>query len=175
MQIASILILIPILILVIYQDFKYRLIDWWLLPILFIAFAIGLIEQPIKESITNIAINWAFLLAQFLLLTLYFSAKEKSWVNIADMYIGWGDLWFILIMAVAFSPVHFILVFISGLVFSLLLYLVLKTINKIQFQTIPLAGTFSIYLIIVELTAYLSSYSLHNDNIIIQKLSTLYV
>lgn len=175
MEILALIILIPTLLVVIYQDFKERLISWWLVPLLFVSFVLGHYSESVMESLTKVVSNWSFLLLQYLLLSLYFSIKQKVWVNIANQYIGWGDIWFLVMIAFAFSFIHFILVFVSGLVFSLLLFFILKSTKIIKQKTVPLAGTFSVYLIIIHLGAYFAHYNLMSDEGLIIQIYSMYV
>lgn len=168
-------LLIPSLLLIVYQDFKYRLISWWILPILLLLVLLGQNSQSYYQIVINSAINISFLLLQYILLSLYFSFKNKAWVKLTHQHIGWGDLWFLLIIAFAFPSLHFILIYVGGLFFSLLLYMILKSFKLLVQETVPLAGTFSIYLILLQLVAYFNEYNFLNDDGLLMKINTLYV
>lgn len=141
-SIAIISSLIPI----IYEDFKFRAIHWYWLVVLL---ALVLITQPFDS--TQIAFNVFFLLIQFLGLTIYFSIKNKQLTNIVDNYIGMGDLLFFIPLCWLFTPTAFIFFFTASLLFSLIGFLLLKQFWKKNLETIPLAGTMSICMIIVLL------------------------
>ena len=63
---------------------------------------------------------------------------------------GLGDLLLFIALAFTFASVSFIILFVFGLLFSLILHLLFK--NKSKLKTVPLAG----YLSLFFLVAYLS-------------------
>jgi len=111
------LITIPLL-FIIYEDFKYRAIHWiWL--VVFIGLIIGLL--PI-EPIT-VLVNLALIGFQLLGLTLYFSLKEKKFINIVNQFLGIGDILFFIPLCFLFTPENLIWFFVCSLIFTLLAFL----------------------------------------------------
>ncbi|WP_169668979.1 hypothetical protein [Flavivirga algicola] len=94
----------------------------------------------------DIIYNFVFLLINISGLTLYFSIKEKVFVNPIDRFIGLGDIVFFIAITPLFKLETFIPFFIVGLLFSLLLYAIILLFKKIK--TIPLAGYLALYLVI---------------------------
>lgn len=166
--------MLAILSIISYQDIKSRLISWWLLPVLLLSMWLIDIDYSWKSRLEYTLINFAFLVSQYVLLSVYFSIKHKKWQNIADQFLGWGDILFFLMLIVGFSPLHFIMLFVLGLLFSIIAYVPLKSIGLLKQATVPLAGLFSMYLIFVELLAYINAYSFYNDVHIISKISEYY-
>jgi len=78
--------------------------------------------------------------------TVYFSIKNKGWVNPFQNMIGIGDLLFLVALVPFFTSRNYILFFVMGMIFSLILYGVIKSIYRIE-NTIPLAGYLSIFMI----------------------------
>lgn len=89
--------------------------------------------------------NICFLVINIFGLILYYSLKNKSFVNPIDSFIGFGDILFFLAITPLFNFKPFILFFIIGLIFSLMLFGVLNAFKKTE--TVPLAGYFAIFLI----------------------------
>lgn len=131
---------------IVYEDFKYRAIHWWWLLIL-----AGGILTCRPWSMAQVAINWGFLLSQFILLTLYFSIKQKSFTNIIDQFLGLGDILFLLVIALLFSPINFLLFFVVSLLLTLFFFLGYQYLfaSPSSPKTIPLAGALATLLLLV--------------------------
>lgn len=142
--------IITLLIIITYQDLKYRVLD------LKYAFFLLLLSiwynsvHPILDykSILQITV---FILVNIFCLIGYFSLKHRKFINPINSKIGLGDIVFFLVIGPLFYIKTYILFFITGLLFSLLLYGVIIRFREKQ-KTIPLAGYLSIYLIIILLS-----------------------
>ena len=134
-----------ILLLVFFQDLKKRTIHVGL-PILI--FLLALIINYISPGLTFSVIlyNIAFVCINIIGLTLYFSFKSKILINPIDTFIGLGDIVFFLALTPLFSLKPFIMFFILGLLFSLLIHSVLLIFKRVK--TIPLAGYLSIFIVV---------------------------
>jgi hypothetical protein len=88
--------------------------------------------------------------------------------NIINHKLGIGDIGFFIAIAPLFSPILFSIVYVFGLSFSLFVHLITRQDNK---QTIPLAGFFSVFLILVLIASRLSGHVLCDDDNIIQLIS----
>lgn len=161
---SAILIL---LLVIIYQDMKYRSILWIVFPILtFIFFYFNNILIPAKEIFENVLLNISFLAIQLISLTLYFSLKNKTFIWVPDNYLGWGDIVFLISIAFLFSPVNYILFFIISLSFAVPVYLIIKKYqSKDVSASVPLAGIQSGFLIIIFIiNSSLKEFSLQSDS-----------
>lgn len=140
---------IPALV-IIYEDFKHRAISWWLLPILFFClFLEAWSRNPSMNSLGfNIGVNIIILLIQFAVVFIYFSIKNRKWVNIFKSYVGIGDLLFLFAISPFFTPIHFVLFEIVSLVLILVGSLTYGLIKKDWSFKIPLAGLQAILLIL---------------------------
>jgi hypothetical protein len=141
------IVLIAILGVVIYQDFRFRAVSWVVFPVLLAAaLALGLGQMGTADLLESSIINLGLLAVMFAGLTLYFSIRERALVNIINRYIGVADILLLAIIAVLFSPVNFIMYYVASLALitggSLIYLLVKKDVNA----EIPLAGAFSITL-----------------------------
>ena len=138
MHLFGLLLLIALLISVVVQDFKYRGVTWWIYPLLLLASALySLNYLTWKDLLTNTFFNIGFITFQLVLLTLYFSVKNKRIVWVTKGYLGMGDILFFLIMAFLFSPGNYIIFYIASLFIVLIFSLFIKSFLK---GNIPLAG-----------------------------------
>jgi hypothetical protein len=158
-----------------WQDFRERLISILSL-IVFAVLALmhsAYWHYSIYDVFFDLGIGVLFLAAQFMLVALVFYFKNRDEVFF-DSKIGWGDVVFLLITAFLFSPVNFIIVYASGLIFVLLMHFIMQ--NKFEFAkgVIPFAGYFSIYLVIILALSYAFKISLYDNFWLLQLMGNLY-
>lgn len=139
------LLLIGVLIMVLYQDMMKRTIHVTLPIVLFL---IGIVVNVISSDLDfyNMFYNIAFISINISGLVLYFSLKNRGFINPIDSFIGLGDIAFFIAITPLFNLKPFILFFILGLLFSLMVHGVFLLINKVK--TIPLAGYLALFLMI---------------------------
>jgi hypothetical protein len=144
MQIILEIIIAACLVLLVYQDFKDRLVDWYIFPILFMSGITYDFQFSHQFNVIPLLIGIQFLGIQLLSITAYFSLKHKRLTGIIDTQIGLGDIlcWFSLLPY--FSVVNFIVFYISSLLLSILIYTLFLTK-----ETIPLAGIQSLFFLII--------------------------
>lgn len=140
-----------------WQDFKFRAVYWWLFPALMLG--LGLLKY--QESSGNalwldLAYNVGFLGLQLLFLSLYFSLKEKRWVNIFKAYFGLGDLLFLIIISSYLSFLNYLAFYIWSLCLIVIITLTGKWLNKDQNPKIPLAGEQAILFLMLMLIDFWS-------------------
>mgnify|MGYP000241731841 CR=1 FL=1 len=125
-----------------YQDIKERIVSVWVLisGILTGGFIHYLYQQPIV-FLSNIGINISFIVLIFIILWGY--AKFKLKKKIFDVF-GHGDLLFFILLAVSLPLLSFLMVFVFSLIFSLVIFILLK--NRFTVKTVPLAGLQSLFL-----------------------------
>ena len=136
--------LIGVLLFVLYYDVKQRMIHV-ILPVLIFGIATLINYFSINLTLSSIIYNMGFILVNILGLTLYFSLKAKGFINPIDNSIGLGDVVFFFAITPLFNFKAFILFFISGLFFSLLVYTITLMFKNVK--TIPLAGYLSLFLV----------------------------
>jgi hypothetical protein len=145
MQVLDFLIIL-FLMIVLFQDLKYRAISWIFFPIGFLLFVFkSFTYGSFSNQSILIGVNFGVCLLIFLFLTIYFSIKEKKVINIVDKYIGKGDLFFVLIVSVGFSTINFILFINISLFLILLFYGVFVIFSKTRNDKIPFAGLLSLF------------------------------
>jgi hypothetical protein len=134
-----------VLLLVFFQDLKSRTIHL-ALPIAIFLLSLFINYLSLDMSFDVISYNVVFILINVIGLSIYFSFKNKVLVNPIDTYIGLGDIIFFLALTPLLHFKPFILFFVIGLFFSLLIHFVFLLFKPVQ--TIPLAGYLSLFLII---------------------------
>lgn len=148
---------------IIYQDFKFRAVIWIAFPVLaLLGIVYSLVFEPsFTRLLMNSSVNIVFLVLQFGLLYIYFRMKRATGKLVNDK-IGLGDILFLLATCFFFSPLFFLLFYISSLAFSLLAFLLFrkKLFPAGSLQKIPLAGFQAIFFI-----AFLTVYKINNLHI----------
>ena len=141
-------VVMGILLVMAYQDFKWRAIHWFLFPLLLLLVLLGqFLIADLSETIQSAGFNLIFIASQLILLTTYFSIKNSRLVNITKGLLGWGDVLFFINLCFFFSPVNFLIFYLGSLTFSIVLFLIYFK-NSINTK-IPFAGLQAICLILV--------------------------
>lgn len=150
--------LLLVLALIAWQDFKFRAVYWWLFPLLFALIVMLKMQDSTWSLITNnLLANSLFLGAQLLCLSLYFSIKERRWVNLFKTYFGLGDLLFLCCLTIYFSLLNYILFYVATLFLIILITVCTQWMVKKADPKIPLAGWQAILLfglLLLEQTPY---------------------
>lgn len=128
-----------------YQDYKDRMVFWFLYPIVgFLGFFIqkqyGLLWTVVAF---NTIVNLIFISIMLAILWMY--AKlilKKKLINEA---IGIGDILFFAFLSFCFPIVSFVFMFAMALIFSLVIHLIFSKDKK---ETIPLAGYMAVFFLI---------------------------
>lgn len=147
--------------IMVFQDSKYRHIHIGLPIVVFVA------SMYINRNSINVLDGLNTLLfigINFITITVYFSIKKSKIQNPFKQYIGIGDLLFLIAVIPLFSFRNYVLFFISGMIVSLLLYVIFQ--NKSSQKTIPLAGYLSLYIIGLMVTNLFLSTNIFYDFII---------
>lgn len=156
-----------------WQDFRSRAVTWFLFPLLAgCGVALAFRETAsISQQAKNILFNSGFLLLQFAALKAWFLLR-KSRTPLIDHAIGKGDLFFLLAAGCFFSPINFILFYLSSLLFALLSFLVMRVLpaRTGRPSTIPLAGLQAGLLLLCLTMPLLMQLQLTDDQWIVQKL-----
>ena len=135
---------------IVYQDFKQRAISWyWPVLLLLSSFYCGWLTSG-KEMFFNAVMNLFFLLVVLLCVTLYFSLKSKKLISVFDVFVGWGDVLFLVALVPLFHPLDYVLFYTLSTIVSLFVALVMKG------KEIPFAGILSALLLFVFVAGWLS-------------------
>ena len=129
--------------IIFWQDYKDRMVYWFLYPIVgVLGFLIQLFYTDIYSLILNSAINLCFILTVLGILWVYAKLVLKQ--NLVNKGIGIGDVLFFVFLPFCFSIISFFILFVFSLLFSLLIFVILKVKNP-KMETIPLAGVMSLF------------------------------
>ncbi|WP_299254054.1 hypothetical protein [uncultured Aquimarina sp.] len=154
------IIIILLFTLVFIQDLKLRAIHI-LLPIFILIF--GLISYFNNGySAIGLLYSFTFLIITFGGLYLYLSVKNKRLTNPFKKNMGLGDVLFFVAIIPFFSSYNYILFFITGMLFSILGFLVIKLVVKTDL--VPLAGLLALYLILLKIGSYISDFDVFFTN-----------
>ena len=147
------------------QDFVSRSVYWWLFVFLFIGvlfFLPGIEEQPFNLSavLANICL---LLMVVSLTGMYYFVVYRRLAFSKIKGSVGLGDLLMLPVFIVSFSPVNFIFFFIVSIVIALVGSIIQGVIRK-GINTIPLAGYWSLMLLICFIGAWAGFINLKDDS-----------
>jgi hypothetical protein len=153
------------------EDFSKRLISWYWIPMLFVLFAGRALSQlSMGDAVSFFVINLCILALQLLLVSAYFSIRERRVVNIIDTWLGTGDILFFVVLCAAFSPLNYLLFYLLSLVLTIAGYIVYK-IMKGRSSAIPLAGAVALLLLLCLLLHwYEPRLDFYNDAFVMQLL-----
>lgn len=152
MDTILVIILVLVLAVVVFQDFKSKAISWFLIPLLIIGFAVkAVLKIDTEELIIYFGINFLTVLINLIGVTLMVSIKEKKITNILKTHLGLGDVLFFLVLTLAFSPINFVVFYLGSMLLTTLIYAGIIHFNKNKKTLIPLAGAMSLLLIVTLL------------------------
>ena len=131
------------------QDLKSHSVYWLMFPILI---SLLLILQYKKyHDLSAIwqpsLINIGFLALQILLVSAYFSIKNKKVINITDQLLGLGDILFLFSVTIYLSVLNFLFFYILSLIIVLFSWTIWKLLSRKTEHAIPLAGLQALMLI----------------------------
>lgn len=132
-----------------FQDIRSRMVYVFWFPVLAVLF-IGLNWErfgSVAAIWPAILFNLGFLALQLLLLTVYFSLKKKSAVNITTTLIGWGDIMLLISCAFYFSAIGYCIFYLVAILLSLVIWVLFKLASGSREERIPLAGLQSMILV----------------------------
>lgn len=134
-----------LLLIIFYQDYKERKVSAWaLITIILLGGAIYYIKTLPSLYLLNISTNIGFIFIIVSVLYLYSKFKMKKTINEG---IGLGDILFFIALAVSFPIITFLILFSLSLLFSLLLFVILKP--SLKQKIAPLAGLQALFLFII--------------------------
>lgn len=132
-----------LLIIAFVQDWKYRAISWLVFPLLLTVAALIFLQADLSKL--TLVFNLAFLTIVLGCLFLYVSFKRGKLTNIFKADLGLGDVLFLIAISPLFMDRNYILFFITGMLFSGLVHLLIVSAKKNA--KIPLAGYLALYII----------------------------
>ena len=147
------------------EDITRRSVYFFWFIIAFIG-ALGFIISSSGTSILFSTILTNMVICLFVaLLTIgfYFLKHKQNCINFLQNSIGLGDLIILPVIIISFSPINFILFCISTIIITLIGYNFYQ-LSKNKEVTIPLAGFWSLGLIISIILSIFNVIDAHNDD-----------
>ncbi len=148
MQIFINAFLLVLLVLVFVQDLKHRAIHISL-PILISALGVYLFFSS-GMGLKVLVYNIVFLSLTFGGLFIYISIKNRKATNLLHS-VGLGDFLFFASMAPFFSTENFILFFITGMLFTIIVHTLLTMVPN-YVELVPLAGLMALFMFMVKVS-----------------------
>lgn len=139
MLVLKIILIISFLV-VFMQDIKQRQVYWFLFPAIGVLSGWLFYKNTLPELFYSaVIINTIFVFLLVSIIYLYARTRLKT-----DFFktIGLGDLLLFFALALSFSSIAFIVIFICSLIFSLILHVIA---SKDSAKTVPLAGYMSLF------------------------------
>lgn len=141
------------LISIFYQDLKERAVWWFLFPCFsLLAGFLYFIKTIGYFYLLNVLTN--ILILTVIMSIAYLYSKFKMKLNFKEVF-GLGDILFFVGLCGAFPIISFIVLFVSSLIFSLVIHFLLSRQND---STVPLAGFSSMLLLFIYLIDWLAIY-----------------
>ncbi len=151
-----------------YQDFRYRAISWWIIPLLFVFLAYNNIKNFSFDIVkNNFLLNFGFVLIQLGILYIYFSIKNRRFVNIINTYIGIGDILFFAVLTVCFSFFNYLVFQIVSFFLVAIGFGLFRLFKKDFTPEIPLAGGMSLLLFLSFIVGKIYSISFYKDLVLL--------
>jgi len=127
-----------------YQDIRDRMVTMVIFPLLSVVLAWIHISHSGWEVVLWFSLlNLLLVNAMLLLLFVYTRIRRSG--KFLNHSIGLGDIFFFCAFAVGFPTLTFSVLFVGALLFSLFLFLTVKSVRDMR--TVPLAGFMALFLI----------------------------
>ena len=149
------IMVVALLAIVVWQDFKDRSISVWVLALLTVTVLTHTMVLGVF-SMVEIAGNMLFIAVQLGLLNLLVYFYRHHWLMHGEKWIGWGDIVFFAVAACCFSTMNFIVYYVVSLLLVLAVVLAAMAFGRF-IRTIPLAGSQAMLLMVIMMADYANS------------------
>jgi hypothetical protein len=128
--------------IIIFQDFKTRLVSLWVIVVFSLTCILSVLYfRNLLTLLYNFIGALIYMGLIWTILKTYMYLKFKKNTQIMNEYIGLADIFIVLGIGLTFNLVGLIFFFCFGFIFSLLFFLAYTLLaNKNKLKTIPLAG-----------------------------------
>lgn len=160
-----------ILLLLFIQDAKNREVYWLLFPLLAIAnMWMRLVSEGLPITyFEGVLENNIFLALQGILLSCYFSLKNRRWTNVTSELLGLGDILFLVSVTFCFSLLSYIVFYVVSLFLVMLIWLVWQALQQEKQSKIPLAGMQALLLaFFLAIAWWIFPFNILNDDWIVR-------
>lgn len=137
------------------QDFKERKVYVWLFILSGVLLGVLHFNNVFDQSfILTTIINCCIVFTIVFVLFIYAKMILKKSIQ---KTFGLGDFLFFIVLAIGFPTATFLVLFSFSLIFSLLLYLILK--NRLKHKTVPLAGLQALFVSLIFIANWVFKFS----------------
>ncbi len=161
------IITLIVLLIVFVQDMRSRSVHWVLFPILIALFTgLHFMQHELFTALwPPVLLNIVFLMFQLLVVSAYFSLKQRKLVNITITVLGWGDILFLLSICFYLSVLNFLFFYVFSLIAVVFIWFSWQLISKEKNKNIPLAGLQALlFAIFFSFNLYFTSVNLNSDD-----------
>ncbi len=164
MELLLNIVLCIFLLVLVFQDFRYRAIHVLIVMAVFIiSCSLLWIEQKTLMSIGKTVL---FISVTMISLWGYISIKNGTVINPFRRAIGIGDVLFFLAITPLFSLFNYMIFFITGMLISILFVFFFGKFTKNKL--IPLAGILSAYLVLIKVASiFISENLFYTTNLLV--------
>jgi len=137
------------------QDFKERKVYVWLF--ILSGFLLGFLHFNkvfYQSFILTTIINCSIVFTVIFVLYIYAKTILKKPLQ---KTFGMGDFLFFIVLAIGFPTATFLVLFSFSLLFSLILYFILK--NRLKHKTVPLAGLQALFVCLIFISNWVFNFS----------------
>lgn len=151
--------------IIVFQDFRYRLVSLWVLLFFgIVCLSSVLIFRGPKALLYNGVSCALYFLFTWLMLKLYLYLKYRKNRPVLNELLGPADVLVMLFMGFTFNAVGLILFFCSGFIFSLVTYFIYVALHKNKAnEHIPLAGLLALFYGLTIILLYLVKANFYVD------------
>ena len=154
-------LIIALLLLVFIQDMRLRAIHIALPLVIALVGLYLFFQNGFDEEI--LLYSTLFLATTFFGLYLYLVVKNRKLIS-PFKTIGKGDFLFFIAVIPYFSTTNYMLYFITGMLFSIIAFLFIKTISKTDL--VPLAGLLAFYMLLLKGIFYMADLNFFETKLI---------
>lgn len=153
------LFLIPI----VWEDFKSRQITLlWFIGLFLVLIFLNILD-PFIDFWNQLFLNSSFFGLQLILLSAYFSLKNKRLIWIGQIGLGLGDILFLFLLCLYFPFLNYFTFYFISLIWSLLLFGVFIFFSGKKTVKLPLAGLQALLFIILLIISLIFDINLRSD------------
>lgn len=137
-----------------YEDIKHRSVHWFWFPLIGVCSAV-LLYQNVSQTLFIESVLSNLVYISVLIGVIYVYATYKLKMKLSETF-GLGDGMLFTAFIFSFPRMSFLVVFVFGLVFSLVVHIILK---KSKTETVPLAGYMSLFFALIYLAHWMGLYT----------------
>lgn len=143
------------LLAIVFQDLLSRSYVWWLAPLAALG-VLGLSVYTIgwQDLLRTALVNLGVITCMCLAIYGYSAIRYRSWQSPFDRLLGWGDVVFLLVLALGMSTQVFLLFIVATSLLGIVLMLLSQLSDKLRLETFPFAGLQALVYLVLLAVVY---------------------